>query len=270
MWQQAQKIPVWRPHSPRGGLIGQQGIRASPDPAVTSSEPEGTESISTKSRQYRQSTIRSPCSPPMKFDSMPASGRSLQRLSKRVHRRFTRTPGSHLPTSVCAKPVSTRVPRCSIRFVIGYRPKPVTSNAPSESPSHPFETELHADCCRPSNRRFGEPPKKIPSPPDLGWNCHWTSCQQAPRIPETEFTGLLPSNLPKEDGGKDRFTLPSILDLTSFNYPKVEGRRQAGQGVTESEETAVPYDLTIDLPDNVSRFMTCPRAGHSTVGVDWS
>jgi hypothetical protein len=37
-------------------------------------------------------------------ESIAASGRSLPRLSNRVHRRFTRTPGSHLPTGACSRP----------------------------------------------------------------------------------------------------------------------------------------------------------------------
>jgi hypothetical protein len=77
----------------------------------------------------------------------------------------------------------------------------------------------------------------------------------------------LPFHLPKEAGDKVHFTLPSIPNPPSFDDPKVEGRRQAGRGVTESEETAGPCDLVIDPPDDVPRFVTCPRADHWAVGV---
>jgi hypothetical protein len=62
--QQAQNNPVWRLHPSRGGVIGQEGIRASPDQAVKNSIPERIESVPTKSRQNRQSTTRHSSSPP--------------------------------------------------------------------------------------------------------------------------------------------------------------------------------------------------------------
>lgn len=68
-------------------------------------------------------------------------------------------------------------------------------------------------------------------------------------------------------GAKVRFAQPSTWSPPSFNYPRAERRRQAGHGVPESEETDVPCDLTVDLPDLACRFMTCPRADHSTVDV---
>jgi hypothetical protein len=81
------------------------------------------------------------------------------------------------------------------------------------------------------------------------------------------FTGLLPTLLPKKESGKVRLTPPSILNSTSFCCPKAEARRRAGQGETESEETAAPCDLEIDPPDNVSHFVPCPRADHWAVGI---
>jgi hypothetical protein len=55
--------------------------------------------------------------------------------------------------------------------------------------------------------------------------------------------------------------------LSSFNYPRAEEKRKAGHRVTVSEETVVLSDLSVDPPDIAYRFLTCPKADHSTVDV---
>jgi hypothetical protein len=117
-------------------VIGQEGIRASPDQAVTSSEPEGTESVSTKSRQNRQSTTPQSLLSASETNSMPASGRSLQRLSNRIlagSRGRQEVVCRHMPA--IDHPVSWFSVSES-KFDACFGPKPSADTEPNPSPDH--------------------------------------------------------------------------------------------------------------------------------------
>jgi hypothetical protein len=139
-------------------MIGQEGIRASPDQAGTSSVPERTESISTKSRQNRQSTTWNPCSP---LQKPFRSALRAEAFSADQSGSITGSQGNqevicrHMPAS------NRQVSRLSVsesRFDGRFGPKPSAITKPNPSPVRLDTRQPPAgDADERTNRMIGAP-----------------------------------------------------------------------------------------------------------------